>query len=177
MSRIAKKPIVLSPKVEVSVANSIVTVKGPLGTLTKDVHPYISIEVADGKVTVTPKNETHLAHALWGTFGSHIKNMTKGVEKPYVKKLILDGIGYRMAVAGKNLTLTVGFSHPVIMAIPEGITAVVEKNELTLTGIDKELVGQFAANVRTQKKPEPYKGKGFHYSDETILRKQGKKAA
>lgn len=176
MSRIAKKPIVLPPKVEASVAGNAITIKGPLGVLTKDIHPFVSVEVANGTITVGPKNETRLANALWGTFGSHIKNMIKGVQKVYMKKLILDGIGYRMAVTGKNLTLNIGFSHPVVMAIPDGITAVIEKTELTLTGIDKELVGQFAANVRAQKKPEPYKGKGFHYSDETILRKQGKKA-
>ena len=176
MSRIAKKPIALPAKVEASVTDGVITVKGPLGTLTKELHPHVSVEVADGKVTVTPKNNTRLAQALWGTFGSHIKNMIAGVQKPYVKKLILDGIGYRMAVTGKNLTLNIGFSHPVVMEIPEGITAVVEKTELTLSGIDKDVVGQFAANVRAQKKPEPYKGKGFHYDTETILRKQGKKA-
>jgi large subunit ribosomal protein L6 len=103
--------------------------------------------------------------------------MIAGVNKAYVKKLILEGIGYRMAVSGNTLTLSIGFSHQVPMTIPEGITATVEKTELTLTGIDKEVLGQFAANVRAQKKPEPYKGKGFRYSDETILRKQGKKAS
>jgi large subunit ribosomal protein L6 len=102
--------------------------------------------------------------------------MIAGVNEEYSKKLILDGIGYRMAVSGKELTLNVGFSHPVVMEVPEGITATVEKNELTIAGIDKEVVGQFSANVRAKKKPEPYKGKGFHYSDEVILRKQGKKA-
>jgi large subunit ribosomal protein L6 len=98
------------------------------------------------------------------------------VNEPYTKKLILDGIGYRMAMSGNTLTLNVGFSHQVDMELPEGITATIEKNELTISGIDKEVVGQFAANVRAVKKPEPYKGKGFHYSDEIVLRKQGKKA-
>jgi large subunit ribosomal protein L6 len=177
MSRIAKRPIAIPAKTEVSVSGSTVTVKGPLGELSKDFHSAVGIEVKDGEVHVTTKNDSHLANALSGTFASHIKNMLAGVNKAYVKKLILDGIGYRMAVSGSTLTLSVGFSHPVVMKIPEGVTAVVEKTELTLSGIDKEVLGQFAANVRAQKKPEPYKGKGFHYSDETILRKQGKKAA
>lgn len=176
MSRIAKKPITLPAKTEASVSGSVLTVKGPLGSLTREIHPFVSVEVKENEVHVAPKNQTRLALALWGTFGSHIKNMLAGVQKAYTKKLVLDGIGYRMAVTGKNLTLNIGFSHPVVVAIPDGISAVIDKNELTLSGIDKELVSQFAANIRAQKKPEPYKGKGFHYSDETILRKQGKKA-
>lgn len=177
MSRIAKRPISIPEKTEVSVSGTTVTVKGPLGTLSKEFHTLVGVEVKDGAVHVTVKDDSHLANALSGTFASHIKNMIAGVNKVYVKKLILDGIGYRMAVSGSTLTLNVGFSHPVIMKIPEGITASVEKTELTLSGIDKEVLGQFAANVRAQKKPEPYKGKGFHYSNEVILRKQGKKAS
>jgi large subunit ribosomal protein L6 len=177
MSRKAKRPISIPQKTEVTVSGSTVTVKGPLGTLSKEVHPFVGIEVADGAVHVTAKNETRLSGALSGTFASHVQNMIAGVNKAYVKKLILEGIGYRMAVSGNTLTLSIGFSHQVPMTIPEGITATVEKTELTLTGIDKEVLGQFAANVRAQKKPEPYKGKGFRYSDETILRKQGKKAS
>lgn len=177
MSRLGKKPIEIPAKTDVSVVDGVLTVKGPQGELTRDIHPFVSIVVEDGKVTVTPKNDTRLAKALWGTFASHVINMCKGVNEPYSKKLILDGIGYRMAVAGTTLTLSVGFSHKVEVPIPDGITATVEKNELTITGINKDAVGQFAANVRAIKKPEPYKGKGFHYSDEVILRKQGKKAA
>ena len=176
MSRLAKRPISIPSKTEVTVSGLTVTVKGPLGTLSKELHPYIGVEVKDGGVQVSAKNDSRLSRALPGTFASHIMNMIEGVNKAYTKKLILDGIGYRMAVAGKNLTLNVGFSHPVVMQIPEGVTAVVEKSELTLTSIDKEVLGQFAANVRAAKKPEPYKGKGFHYDTETILRKQGKKA-
>jgi len=177
MSRIGKRPIAIPTKTEVSVASGVLTVKGPKGTLLKDVHPHVSIEVSGAEVTVAPKNQTRLAAALWGTYASHVRNMLKGVQEGYSKKLVLDGIGYRMAVTGSNLTLTVGFSHPVVVPIPEGLTAVVEKNELTIAGADKEAVGQFAANVRAIKKPEPYKGKGFHYSTEVILRKQGKKAS
>ena len=176
MSRIGKRPIEIPQKTEVTVSGSILSVKGPLGTIEKEVHPHIAVSVEKGVVTVKPKNETRLGKALWGTYASHVKNMLRGVNKVYTKKLILDGVGYRMALAGNDLTLSVGFSHQVIMPIPEGITAVVEKNVLTISGIDKEVVGQFTANVRAKKKPEPYKGKGFHYDDEIILRKQGKRA-
>jgi large subunit ribosomal protein L6 len=177
MSRIGKRPITIPAKTEITVSDGVLTVKGPLGVLTKEVHPYVSIFVENNEITVSPKNETRLARALWGTFASHIKNMIKGVNELYKKKLILDGVGYKMAVAGNDLTLSVGYSHKVIMPVPEGLTATVEKNELTIAGVDKDAVGQFSANVRAKKKPEPYKGKGFHYSDEVILRKQGKKAS
>jgi len=177
MSRIGKKPIAIPAKTEVTVSDSIVTVKGPLGTLTKDIHPFVSFTVENNEVLVAPKNETRLAKALWGTYASHLKNMLAGVNTAYTKKLILDGVGYKMAVAGSELTLSIGFSHKVNITVPAGLTATVEKNELTIAGIDKDAVGQFSANIRAKKKPEPYKGKGFHYSDEVILRKQGKKAS
>lgn len=177
MSRIGKRPIEIPKNTEVSVSGDVVTVKGPQGTLSKEIHPYILITVEGNTVVVSPKNDTRLAKALWGTFASHVQNMCKGVNEPYKKRLILDGIGYRMAVSGNIITLSVGFSHKVEMKVPDGLTASVEKNELTITGVDKDAVGQFAANVRAVKKPEPYKGKGFHYHDEVILRKQGKKAA
>lgn len=177
MSRIGKRAITIPAKTDVTVSDAVLTVKGPQATLTKEVHPYVAIAVEDGAVTVRPTNETRLAKALWGTYASHLKNMLRGVTQPYTKKLILEGIGYRIALAGRELTLSVGFSHPVKMTLPEGITGTVEKNELTLTGADKEVLGQFAANVRAVKKPEPYKGKGFRYSNEVILRKQGKKAS
>ncbi|MEK7530385.1 MAG: 50S ribosomal protein L6 [Patescibacteria group bacterium] len=177
MSRIGKNAIVVPPKVEVTIRDGVLSVKGPLGALKKDIHPMIDVVVADGKVTVTPKNNTKLARSLWGTFASHIKNMIIGVETPYAKKLELQGIGYRVEVQGKNIKLLVGFSHPVLVPIPEGLTVVVEKNIVTMSGIDKEAVGQFAANVRAVKKPEPYKGKGLRYEGEYVRQKQGKKAA
>lgn len=177
MSRIGKRPIEIPEKTEITVSEGILSVKGPLGTLTKELHPFVSVVVEGKEVIVSPKNETRLAKALWGTFASHLKNMIRGVNTAYTKKLILDGVGYRMASEGTNLTLSIGFSHKVIVAVPAGLTATVEKNELTISGIDKDAVGQFSANVRAKKKPEPYKGKGFHYSDEVILRKQGKKAS
>ncbi len=177
MSRIGKRAIPIPAKTDVSADHGVLTVKGPGGELTKDIHSFITIRVENGEVTVTPVNNTKLARALWGTYASHVRNMLKGVTTPYEKKLILDGVGYRIAVQGTDVVLNVGFSHPVKLPIPKGITVSVEKNETTVKGADKEVVGQFAAHIRKVKPPEPYKGKGFHYSDETILRKQGKKAS
>lgn len=175
MSRLAKKPTAVGTA-DVSVAGDTLTVKGAKGTVTRRVHPLVTISVADGAVSIAPKNTSRLARALTGTFASHVKNMVQGVETPFKKKLILEGVGYRMEVKGKEVVLTVGFSHTVPLTIPEGITATVEKNALTLEGVDKETVGQFAANIRRVKPPEPYLGKGIRYEGEVIRRKQGKKA-
>ena len=175
MSRLAKKPISVG-KADVSVSGGVLTVKGPKGTLTKGVHPSVSIAVESGAVAITPKDRSRLAKALTGTYASHVKNMVQGVETPYTKKLILDGVGYKMEVKGKEVVLTVGFSHTVPLTIPEDVTAKVEKNVMTLESINKESVGQFAANIRRIKPPEPYLGKGIRYEGEIIRRKQGKKA-
>mgnify|MGYP001569784996 FL=1 len=175
MSRLAKKPISVG-KADVSVANGVLTVKGAKGTLTKQVHPSVAIAVDAGAVLITPKDRSRLAKALTGTFASHVKNMVAGVETPYAKKLILEGVGYRMEVKGKDVVLTVGFSHTVSLPIPEDVTATAEKNALTLSSANKESVGQFAANIRRVKPPEPYLGKGIRYEGEVIRRKQGKKA-
>ena len=175
MSRLAKKPISVG-KTAVSVDGGILSVKGTKGTLTKRVHPSVDVAVGEGGVMITPKNSSRLAKSLTGTFASHVKNMVQGVETPYMKKLILDGVGYRMEVKGKDVVLTVGFSHTVPLAIPEDVTVTVEKNNMTITSPNKESVGQFAANVRRVKPPEPYLGKGIHYDGEVIRRKQGKKA-
>ena len=175
MSRLAKKP--LAPgKADVSVAGDTLTVKGPKGTLTKRVHPGVTITVAPEGVMVAPKDNSRLARALTGTYASHVRNMVRGVEVPYKKVLILEGVGYRIEVKGKDLQLTVGFSHPVKLPIPADVTATVEKNALTLESPNKESVGQFAAVVRAVKPPEPYLGKGLRYEGEVIRRKQGKKA-
>jgi len=175
MSRLAKKPIAVG-KTAVSVAGGVLSVKGTKGTLTKRVHPSVDVAVGEAGVMVTPKDRSRLAKALTGTFASHVKNMVQGVETPYTKKLILEGVGYRVELKGKELVLTVGFSHTVPLAIPEDVTVVVEKNNITFTSPNKESVGQFAANVRRVKPPEPYLGKGIHYDGEVIRRKQGKKA-
>lgn len=177
MSRIAKKPIQIPPKTEASFSGGVMTVKGPLGTLTKTFRPYIGIAINDGAITLTLESNTLQARALWGTYASHIKNMIAGVNKPYEKKLIIEGIGFKADVKGTNLVLALGFSHPVTVPIPADIKVVSEKNTLTVSGIDCEKVGQFAAVVRALRKPEPYLGKGIRYVDEVIRRKQGKKAA
>ncbi|HVW82394.1 MAG TPA: 50S ribosomal protein L6 [Candidatus Paceibacterota bacterium] len=175
MSRLAKKPIAPG-KAEVSVAAGTLTVKGPKATLTKRVHPAVAITVGSEGVSVAAKDNSRLAKALVGTYASHLKNMVAGVSKPFVRKLILEGVGYKVEVKGKELNFQVGKSHPVKLAIPEGVAAAVEKNAITLESADKETVGQFAANIRRVKPPEPYLGKGIRYEGEVIRRKQGKKA-
>ncbi len=175
MSRIGKKVITVLPKTEVSMSGSVLTVKGPLGTLTKNFNPEIVVSVTPTEVTLLPKEITLESKALWGTYASHVKNMIAGVNTPYSKKLILEGIGYKSDVKGVNLVLALGFSHPVNVPIPEGLKVTAEKNIITISGMDKELVGEFAAKIRALKKPEPYKGKGMRYEKEVIKRKQGKK--
>ncbi|MCX6787764.1 MAG: 50S ribosomal protein L6 [Candidatus Kaiserbacteria bacterium] len=176
MSRLAKKSIAIG-KSDVSVAGGTLTVKGTKGTLTKRVHPSIDIAVdATGGVLVTSKDRSRLGRVLVGTFASHVKNMVAGVETRFMKKLILEGVGYRVELKGSDLVLTVGFSHTVTLKVPEEVTATVEKNTIKLESSNKESVGQFAANVRRVKPPEPYLGKGIRYDDEVIRRKQGKKA-
>ncbi len=175
MSRLAKKPIVVG-KADVSVSGDTLTVKGPKATLTKQVHPSILIKVDTDSVLVSPKDRSRLAKALTGTYASHVRNMIQGVQTPYIKKLILEGVGFRVEIKGTQLVLTVGFSHLVMLDIPEDVVTKVEKNTITLESSNKESVGQFAANIRRVKPPEPYLGKGFHYEGEVIRRKQGKKA-
>lgn len=177
MSRLAKKPIVLPPKTEASFSGGVMTVKGPLGTLTKNFRPNINVEVKNGEITLTQAFPGLQSNALWGTYASHIRNMIEGVNKPFEKKLIVEGIGYKADIKGKDLVLAVGFSHTIAVPIPTDLKITSEKNVVTISGIDREKVGQLAAEIRALKKPEPYLGKGIRYSDEVIRRKQGKKAA
>ncbi|HVV15138.1 MAG TPA: 50S ribosomal protein L6 [Candidatus Paceibacterota bacterium] len=177
MSRLAKRPIAVPAKTEITISGDLVTVKGPKGTLMRPGHRLISIEKVPEGVQVAMKKDTLEARALVGSYASHIRNMIEGVGTGFTKKLAIEGVGYKWDVAGKTLNLSLGFSHPVKMSIPEGLTVTVEKGALSITGFDKELVGQFAANVRALKVPEPYKGKGIRYDGEVIRRKQGKKAA
>ena len=177
MSRIGKKIIAITPKTEVSLAGGVFTVKGPLGTLVKKFKSDIEIKITPTEITLEPKRDTLENRALWGTYASHIINMINGVTTPYVKKLIIEGIGYKSEVKGTNLVLALGFSHMVNVPIPETLKVTAEKNILTVTGIDKEVVGEFVAKVRSLKKPEPYKGKGIRYEKEVVKRKQGKKTA
>ncbi|MDP2641822.1 MAG: 50S ribosomal protein L6 [bacterium] len=176
MSRIGKRPITVPEKTEVTVSDNLVTVKGPLGELSRVLHPVIEVGINGSEVSVRPKKITLESRALWGTYASHITNMIAGVNKPFEKKLILEGIGFKSEVRGSEMVFALGFSHPVVVPIPAGLKVTAEKNVITISGADKEQVGQFAARLRSLKKPEPYKGKGMRYSDETIRRKQGKKS-
>jgi len=177
MSRIGKRVITLPANTELTQQGVIVTVKGPQGELKREVNPIIMVKVNGSEVTLEPKASTLESRALWGTYGSHIANMVAGVNKPFEKKLILEGIGYKSEVKGDKIVFALGFSHPVEVAIPSTLKVTAEKNNITVSGINKEEVGQFAAELRALKKPEPYKGKGMRYSDEVIKRKQGKKSA
>lgn len=179
MSRLAKKPIAIPEKTEVTFAGGVLTVKGPLGTLTKTIRPYVTVTVDAAAKTVSfaPVDSSIAARAMSGTYVAHLKNMIAGVHKAYEKKLVIEGIGYKADIKGKDLVLALGFSHTITMAIPADLTVKSEKGQVTVSGIDVEKVGQFAADVRAHKPPEPYLGKGVHYIDEVVRRKQGKKAA
>lgn len=161
--------------VEATFTGGVLTVKGPKGSLTRPMRNDVVVTITDGVITFAP-GKSDLAKALWGTYAAHAHNMIKGVTEGFVKNLELEGVGYRAEAQGSNkIKLSVGFSHPVELVAPEGVTVATEKNKITITGIDKDAVGQFAANVRRTKKPEPYKGKGIRYAGEFIIRKQGKK--
>lgn len=177
MSRIGKQEIQIPKGIEVKKDGAVLAVKGPKGTLTKIFRDDVTVNINGDLITLTISRNDKFSKSLWGTYASHIKNMIQGVETPYQKKLILEGVGFKSEVKGKEFVFALGFSHPVIVKIPEGITATAEKNNITITGIDKELVGSFTAGIRALKKPEPYKGKGMRYEGEVIRRKQGKKTA
>lgn len=176
MSRIGKKGIVIPEKTEVSMVAGVVSVKGPKGSLERIFNSDISIKIDGKNISFSLNKENKQTKALWGTYASHIKNMIKGVNDGFEKKLVLEGVGYKSQVNGNKLVLALGFSHPVEVEIPQGLSMKAEKNILTISGIDKELVGSFSAKIRALKKPEPYKGKGFHYDNEVVRRKQGKKS-
>ena len=175
MSRLAKKPIPIPDKVSAKINGTEITIKGPAGEVSRQFYPAITITVADNVINLKPQIETKEALALWGTYGSEIKSMLKGVVTPFVKKLVLEGIGFKSEVKGNELIFSLGFTHPVKIPIPKNISVTAVKNLITITGVDKELVGRFAAEIRALKKPEPYKGKGFRYENEVIRRKEGKK--
>lgn len=179
MSRIGKQKIAIPAGVTATVALEkglqVVKIKGPIGELVRDFKPEIKIEIANGEISATPTAESIFIRSLWGTYVAHMKNMVEGVSKGFKKVLIIEGIGFKVALAGEKLTFNLGFSHPVEVKLPKGIKALVEKNVLTLTGYDKEALGQFAEKVVSLKKPEPYKGKGIKYEGQVIKLKQGKK--
>jgi len=176
MSRIGKQEIQIPAGTTVTVDGSTVSVKGALGELTRTFRDEVTVKVENDTVTFEPTADTPLARAMWGTVASHVKNMVDGVNTKFQKVLEVEGVGFRSAVQGNQVVLNVGFSHPVEINIPEGLEVTAEKNVITISGIDKELVGSFAAFIRSKKKPEPYKGKGIKYQGEKIKRKQGKKS-
>ena len=175
MSRIGNKPITVPEGVEVKLNGQNITVKGPKGTLEREIHKNISLEMADNTITVVRKNDEPQNRSLHGLTRTLINNMIIGVTETYSKELQINGVGYRVAKQGNNLNLTLGYSHPVIFEAPEGITFdVPNANTIIVKGIDKELVGQTAAVIRTKRPPEVYRGKGIKYADEVIRRKEGK---
>ncbi len=175
MSRIGNKPITVPEGIEVNLDGQKITVKGPKGTLEREIHNNMSVKLENGVITVTRPNDEKENRSLHGLTRTLINNMIQGVSKEFTKQLEINGVGYRAAKQGKTLVLTIGYSHPVKMDEPEGITfEVPNPNTIIVRGIDKELVGQTAAEVRTKRPPEVYRGKGIKYSDEHIRRKEGK---
>jgi large subunit ribosomal protein L6 len=176
MSRVGKKAVVLPAGVTAKVEGQNIAVKGAKGELRFEVPGDVNVSFADNQIKVDPRNETKRARALWGTARAQVNNLVVGVTKGFERKLEINGVGYKAAVAGKNLQLSLGYSHDVVFPIPQGIAITTPKpTEITIVGIDKRLVGQVAAEIRAFRPPEPYKGKGVKYSDEFIFRKEGKK--
>ena len=176
MSRIAKNPVSLPGGTEVTIKEDVIVAKGPNGELTMNKHPLVSINQEDGMLNVAANDESRQARAMSGTTRSLLSNLVTGVSTGFEKKLTIIGVGYRAQVQGKNLNLSLGFSHPVDYPIPEGITIEApSQTELVVKGADKQKVGQVAAEIRRYRPPEPYKGKGVRYTDEYVVRKQAKK--
>jgi large subunit ribosomal protein L6 len=178
MSRIGRMPVVIPAGVKVKINGTEVAVEGPKGKLNRQIHPKMSVELKDNHLLVSRQDESKQCKALHGLTRALLANMVSGASQGYTRKLEIEGVGFRAAVEGKKLVMTLGFSHPVEMEIPAGVQVAVEKQvSLAISGADKEAVGQFAANVRFKKPPEPYRGKGIRYSDEVVRRKAGKAAA
>jgi large subunit ribosomal protein L6 len=176
MSRVGKKPVTVPSGVTASVEGQTVKMKGPKGALQFVVHDDVEVTFADGVIKVAPRFETNRAQAMYGTSRAQIANLLEGVTKGFEKKLDITGVGYRAALQGKKLQLALGYSHDVVYDVPEGITIAVPKpTEILISGNDSQRVGQVAAEIRSYRPPEPYKGKGVRYSDEFIFRKEGKK--
>lgn len=175
MSRLGKQPVHIPAGVTVTLANSVLAVKGPKGELVRNITGDIKVTIENDVVTFEKTRDTKTSRALWGTYAAHLLNMIKGVTEGFTKILEIEGVGYKADAQGNKIKLSVGFSHPVELVAPEGVTMTTEKGVITVMGIDKEVVGQFAADIRAVKKPEPYKGKGIRYRGEYIIRKQGKK--
>jgi large subunit ribosomal protein L6 len=176
MSRIGKHPVNLPQGVTAQVSGAAVAIKGRLGNLSLPISPEVEATVSDGKFVVTPRNETKRARMLWGTTRALVNNMVRGVSQGFSRGLEINGVGYRAAIQGKNLVLQLGYSHDINFPIPDDVKIVCEKpTSITVTGADKQRVGQVAAVIRGFRRPEPYKGKGIKYVDEHVRRKEGKK--
>jgi large subunit ribosomal protein L6 len=177
MSRIGKQLISIPEGVTATLDKNALTVKGPLGTLTRQFNPTIELVITGSEITLRPKMLNVDTRALWGTYGAHLRNMLEGVKTGFTRKLLIEGIGYKANLVGEKLVFNLGLSHQVEMPIPAGLKVLVDKNvTITISGADKELVGQFAATIHLLKPPEPYKGKGIRYEGEVVRRKEGKKA-
>lgn len=176
MSRVGQKPVTLPSGVTVEIKGQAVAVKGKLGNMSLAVDSDVEVKLQDGKVVLAPKSESRRARMVWATSRNLLQNIVKGVSEGFKKVLEIEGVGFKAAVQGKELVLNIGFSHEVRFPIPEGITIKADKpTSLSITGMDRQRVGQVAAEIRGMKKPEPYKGKGIRYSNEVIQRKEGKK--
>ncbi|MBF0283013.1 MAG: 50S ribosomal protein L6 [Magnetococcales bacterium] len=176
MSRIGKKIIPVPAGVEVTIENQIVTVKGKRGVLNREFHPDVEVSQGDAQLTVHPRRQDKEVWAVWGLSRSLLANMVQGVSQGFTKNLEIQGVGYRAAVAGSSLKLSLGYSHEIDYPIPAGIAIAVEKNvAISVSGADRELVGQTCAEIRAMREPEPYKGKGVRYAGEAVFRKEGKK--
>jgi len=176
MSRIAKYPVTIPEKVEVTLANSQIAVKGPLGTLKKAIGAGVVVKIENGKVTFAAADESKESNALSGTTRANVANMVQGVRQGFEKRLQLVGVGYRAQAQGAKLNLTLGFSHPIVYALPEGVKAETPtQTEIVIKGVDRQKVGQVTAEIRAYKPPEPYKGKGVRYADERVVIKETKK--
>jgi large subunit ribosomal protein L6 len=177
MSRIGKKGIEIPAKTEVKINGSVISVKGPLGELSRTFKKDIEISVEGNQVSLKPVRDSLENRALWGTYASHIKNMVEGVNKGYTERMLVEGVGYKADITPTDITFKVGFSHPVKVKIPAGLKVVSDKGVIVITGIDKELITSFSSGLRAIKKPEPYKGKGIRFENEVVRRKEGKKTA
>ena len=176
MSRVGSSAITIPADVTMSHEGGVVVVKGKNGELSAPPHSDVELKVADNLATLSPRRNTREAKALWGTMRASVSNMVVGVSEGFTRKLEINGVGYRAAMQGNKLVLNLGYSHPVEMDVPQGLSVNVENNtSVTITGADKQLLGQFAAEVRAKRPPEPFKGKGVKYADEYIVRKEGKK--
>jgi large subunit ribosomal protein L6 len=178
MSRVGKQPIIIPTGTSVKLESGFIVVKGPKGELKQFTHPQVVVTVNENEALITVKDETDKKQrSLWGLYRNLINNMVLGVNTPFTRKMEIKGVGYKAAVAGQKIIFNLGFSHPIDFPLPQGISATLEGNFLTISGIDKQLVGEMAAQIRRLREPEPYKGKGIKYDEEIVRRKAGKTAA